>query len=495
MSIKTLDPMLAELKGRQHSFAACLAHLALWGVILVALQLSGCASVGKIGNQSIPENAHPATGYTLANHARSRPNGDTAIFLAFSGGGSRAAALAYGVLQELNETHFPNHGKQMRLLDEVDQISSVSGGSFTAAYYGLFGDQIFDDFKQVFLYKDVQSELSNLVFGFMRMVQRMFTVVSRTEVAIDYYDKYIFRGKTFADMQHVVDRPFILINATDLAVRSQFIFFQPQFDVLCSDLSSLKVSRAVAASSAVPVLFDPVLMKNYHDCYTKKPAWLSETEKRAKRTDNSRLMQAADAMNRYLDKDAPAYATLVDGGVTDNLGLRTVLRTVGFAGEAKDVIKQLYPHKRPKRFVIIVVDASTSAETDIGKSKKSPSIADTLSVVTDIQLHLYNTETDELLKRRLKEWAGQVSTPEHPVESYFIEINSQGLQKKKRNFFNTVPTSFSLKKDQADWLIETAATLMRENKEYQRLLHDLHAQARPLDDQAEIPSSGLSKAE
>lgn len=64
--------------------------------------------------------------------------------LAFSGGGTRAEALAYGVLEELRDTEVLIDGKPRRLLDEIDLISSVSGGSFTSAYYGLHGDRIFE---------------------------------------------------------------------------------------------------------------------------------------------------------------------------------------------------------------------------------------------------------------------------------------------------------------------------------------------------------------
>ena len=47
----------------------------------------------------------------------------------------------------------------MRLLDEVDTISGVSGGSFPAAYFGLYGDRIFEDFEERFLYRNVQGAL------------------------------------------------------------------------------------------------------------------------------------------------------------------------------------------------------------------------------------------------------------------------------------------------------------------------------------------------
>ncbi len=79
--------------------------------------------------------------------------------LAFSGGGTRAAALSYSVLEELKKTQSGRRDSQHPLLDDVGLISSVSGGSFTAAYYALWGDRIFSDFEPQFLKKDVQTDL------------------------------------------------------------------------------------------------------------------------------------------------------------------------------------------------------------------------------------------------------------------------------------------------------------------------------------------------
>lgn len=61
------------------------------------------------------------------------------LMLAFSGGGTRAAALSYGILKELARTPVSLWEAQPRILDEVDIISSVSGGSFAAAYYAHWG--------------------------------------------------------------------------------------------------------------------------------------------------------------------------------------------------------------------------------------------------------------------------------------------------------------------------------------------------------------------
>ena len=79
--------------------------------------------------------------------------------LTFSGGGTRAAALAYGVLEVLRATPIVWEGERRSLLDEVDVISAVSGGSFTAAYYALKRERAFADFESAFLKRDVEADL------------------------------------------------------------------------------------------------------------------------------------------------------------------------------------------------------------------------------------------------------------------------------------------------------------------------------------------------
>ena len=74
------------------------------------------------------------------------------LILAFSGGGIRAASLSYGVLEALDQVEIPapkgisnpqEEPARHTLLDEVDLITGVSGGSFTASYYGLHGRDTF----------------------------------------------------------------------------------------------------------------------------------------------------------------------------------------------------------------------------------------------------------------------------------------------------------------------------------------------------------------
>src|SRR5258705_12104739 len=103
----------------------------------------------------------PRTGYRFeTRQAVSQNRKDNLVILAFSGGGTRAAAFSYGVLEFLRRTEVvaPN-GAKVRLLDGVDVITGVSGGSFTALAYGLYGDKLFADYEQRFLKRNVQGEL------------------------------------------------------------------------------------------------------------------------------------------------------------------------------------------------------------------------------------------------------------------------------------------------------------------------------------------------
>jgi len=73
----------------------------------------------------------------LKNTNKPKRSDDLTLMMTFSGGGTRSSALSYGVLQHLRDTNITINGQKRRLLDEIDLISSVSGGSFTSAYYGL----------------------------------------------------------------------------------------------------------------------------------------------------------------------------------------------------------------------------------------------------------------------------------------------------------------------------------------------------------------------
>ena len=88
---------------------------------------------------------------------------DVMVGLAFSGGGTRAAAFAHGVLLELNETTVRTRTGAHPLLDNVNFVSGVSGGSVAAAYFGLKKREALTDFREKFLLRNAEEGLSTSI--------------------------------------------------------------------------------------------------------------------------------------------------------------------------------------------------------------------------------------------------------------------------------------------------------------------------------------------
>jgi NTE family protein len=427
--------------------------------------VSGCASYGVIDNRPISEGGS-ADSYAILTADRRRGTNDISLMLAFSGGGTRAAALAYGVLQELRDTEVTIDGQRRRLLDEIDLISSVSGGSFTAAYYGLYGDRIFDDFESVFLRRDVEGQL---IRGLLNPTE-WFSQTGRTEMAVKFYEEAVFHGATFADMKRA-GGPLVLINASDLGYGVRFSFTQEYFNLLCSDIASFPVARAVTASSAVPVLFNPVVVRNYPDCKQGEPAWLVAAEQRARHDPDMR--EVVHGLKSYFETDRRTYAHLVDGGITDNLGLRAIYEVTEIVG-GPIALLQKRRREAPRRVVLMSVNASTDPEPAMDASNKQPSLMETVNAMSDVQLHRYNAATLQLMRQTVTEWARELSTPQRPVTPYLMELSFRDIhQPERRRFFNRVPTSFALSEEQVDRLIEAGREILRNDPAFQRLVADL----------------------
>jgi len=444
-----------------------------WALALTAALASGCAAL-RPANTPL-DRIDPETGYRPAHIVQSRPIGDIAFSLAFSGGGTRAAALAYGALLELRDTLITVRGERKRLLDEVDTITSVSGGSFTAAYYGLHGDGIFADFEQRFLKRNVERDLLLRMLLPHNWIRLILPFYDRSELAITYYDQKIFDGARFSDLA-AAGGPYIQINSTDLTAGARFPFVQPQFDLICSDLSPLEVARAVTASSAVPVAFAPIVLKNFAgSCGYEKPAWLEESL--ASREQYPRRYHVALEMNAYLDREAHRYLHLVDGGIADNLGVRGPLDNIILEGGLWERLEDLAAD-RPRHVVFIVVNAATEPDHSFALVPKPPSLAAMIGSITDTQLHRYNYETMDLLHEKLGDWAKNLPPGGAAMKTHLVEVAEYAIDDpEEREFFNGVPTTLALDEETVDRLIALGRRLLRESEVFQNLVTELHGTA------------------
>ena len=462
------------------AFSVCLP-------LLMLLQLSGCATTYPVN----PALTHidEATAYNYQNVVEQSDKGSKVLLmLAFSGGGTRAAAFSYGVLKELSETELGREGHTYRLSDEVDVITSVSGGSFTAAYFGLYGDRIFMDYEQEFLRRNVQGELTGQVLNPFNWPSLLSPFYSRADMASELYDETLFHHATYADMIRA-HGPYVIINATEMTLGTRYQFTQEYADIICSDLSRLPVSRAVTASSAVPILFSPITLTNHAgDCGWQPPAWMQSALDTQDRS--SRLYNLATGMLALENREDHPYLHLFDGGLADNLGLRAMLDGVLRYNGINEALKAL-GMEDTRKVVIILVNAETALDVESSRQMQSPTFAAALSAATSVPLQRYSFETVALLKDRLAEWqresyaqacgaaaspgkgtAGKTADKEcKGVDFHFIEVNfSEYPDPEERDYLKRLPTSFVLTDEAVDRLISAGRLILRNNSEYQRLL-------------------------
>jgi len=399
-------------------------------------------------------------------------DGGTFVVLAFSGGGTRAAAFSYGVLEKLRDTPVIIDGSSKSLLDRVNVITAVSGGSYTAAYYGLFGDRIFSDYEPDFLDRNWQRKLASLLLHPTHLLSIAASGYNRSDLVAAYLDRTLFRHQTFADMsRHGL--PFIILNASDLNNATTFSFIQPQFDFLCSDLSSYRVANAVMASSAVPPTFAPIALRNFGDCPARHKPWVSDALAHDAVLD--RRYTVAQALERYSNPKEMPVLRLVDGGVTDNLGVRgSMMSPVAQEGNVADMAGAFTPRqlRRVRHVLVIVANAQVYDEYAWSRHGTEPHIIDTMRASFNAALGLLNTETVSLAKQGFLMWEKHVNAmrptgaPRVKVDFAVLTFN-QIKDRVERDRFNSMPTTFRLRPVEVDALRRLAGRLLDQSPEFQ----------------------------
>lgn len=237
---------------------------------------------------------------------------DVFIAIAMSGGGSRASNFSAAVLLEL---------EKLGILEYADVISSVSGSSLTAAYYGLYGNNSDpkhhwneQSVRKAFLI-DLQSGWIQSWFNPWNVVRYWLTNFTRSDIMIEKLNDELYDDKKYNKLNK--QPPQIIINATSYTNGQPFIFTDEHFaNRLNSKLDTFPLANAVMASSAFPGVFHPVTVKDYS-------------------IKNTQLV-GTDNQTQY-------YEHLIDGGPNDNLGITAIT----------DILRD----KKPKHCLLLVIDA------------------------------------------------------------------------------------------------------------------------------------------
>ena len=437
-------------------------------LVLAGLLFCGCSFLNSQQKMFDPQG-----GYRYGNMLPVDQNSkENFVFLAFSGGGSRAAALSYDTLYELSRCTF--RGSSKTLLDEVDVISSVSGGSFTAAYYGLYGKKIFDEYEKNFLDKNITRRLKFQLLNPYNSVRLISPYFNRIDLAAEYYDRILFQKRTYDDILNRPN-PFIILNATDISIGAPFEFTQEYFDLLGSSISDYPVSRAVAASSAFPFLLSPLTLKNYPASVKyQEPLWVANTLNDDSGADKIKHREAAN-IHSYFDPKR-RYIHLIDGGVFDNLGIDRLLLRVnstcnlnsGYLDteQSDKSLNLLYRINMDeiKRIIFITVNAKCSGDSKYDEHI-SPNVIAVMKSTISIPMNLNIAyRIDELRNLSMKK----------DIKIYHIDISFDAIKDQKlRNKCNGIDTSFDITRKEKEYLKAAVKEALINSPDLKKLKEEL----------------------
>lgn len=458
-------------------------------VISVAAGLAGCATV-----HNIPLNepsANPFAGTVMqaaaASNAAPANDGGEAIGLAFSGGGTRAAAFADGVLTELAHTPAPRGGKG-DLLDRVRVVSGVSGGSVMAAYYGLKGRSALDDVREKFLIQDVMASLDTRI-DLINVSKALNGGINTDNRLRDWFNANLFHHATYREM-FGPGRPIVLINATDIYNRSPFLFAPPTFAAFCSDLSTYPVAAAVSASAAVPAAFAPVVIETFPgQCNVPLPEWVNQTARDS--AGSPQLHAFAEAItNAHTGK--VKYIKLLDGGLVDNYGLSgvTIARTA--SGTPYGPLRPQEAIKM-RRLLFIVVDAGQGPEGQWAHTLEGPTGKDLVTAVVDVLVDANARSSYTAFEATMRNWRDALVRwrcglkPEEVIRlrggnrgwncrDLKIEVARVAfgqLDPERARRLNRVPTTFTLPAVTVDELIGAGRDALKANPAFQQFARGL----------------------
>jgi NTE family protein len=468
-------------------------------IVACTALLVACASVQNNPiNQRLAEDSASVAGPAMRGIADTADQIDTASYdgtlvaLSFSGGGTRAAGFSYGVLTALDETQGPSSSRAQSLLDHVDFVTGVSGGSITAAYLGLKKREAMADFKQRFLLSNPEEGLQ-MDLSLLNIAKGLQGGVNDQTQFPRWLDDNLFERATFKSL--LASRPRVWINASDIYNRTPFVFSRTAFSALCSDLSSFPISLAVAASAAVPVLFAPVVIKNFTGgCPLPLPNWVQQVRKDPSAPPLLKIY--ANALERYRSGEV-RYVKLLDGGIVDNYGLApiTIARLV-----SDTAYEPLSPVEAVKlrRLFFAVVDAGRGPSGSWVQTVEGPTGANLITAASDTATQsgavgsfsafedMMNTWQERLIKWRCglsaadrHRYGAPAGWNCHDVRLFLTRLDFDQLGPERSAALNAVETRFKLPPDQVDMLIAAGHDVLIANGVFHKFLNSLGHKAAP----------------
>ena len=449
-------------------------------VTACAALLTACSSVRPWLNTAMQADQ------VRSMHVNETRDPSLVMAVTISGGGARAAAFGYGVLRELEDHEFDWRGRRLTLLEATDLISAVSGGSIVAAYYAAFGRTGLPRFEHDFLRQDFQQSLLGMMARPGNLHDLSSPWFGRAHLLARRLDT-LYEGKTFADLERNPRHPQLIVTATDLARGTGFEFTWDQFTLICSDLGRVPLSIAVAASSAVPLLLSPVTLRNYAD---RCPAEVTRrilgdaAAARAGPADFRRRLYRAQA-DAYLNAAQRPYIHLVDGGLSDNLGVQRLLDRALMEGGLRQTFREVViPPGSVHKVVLVVVNAEREPTHDIDASDTVPGMFDVAETLLFGAGARKTRETQEYLQDVIREWrkdldanaaaGASVFAADADIHVIMVNLRDAALHSDRRQLLR-VPTAFTVSDSEVTELIAAGREVLRYSPDFQALVRALGA--------------------
>lgn len=441
---------------------------------LAALAIAGLAACSTVK----PWLNQPRAATAVDVRAVAQRDASSLFAVSLSGGGARAAAFGYGVLQELRATPCCWLDRDSNVLDAVDLISGVSGGSVVAAYFAAFGAAGLDNFEPDFLRQNFQEGLLGQLLQPSNLHDLTSPWFGRSHLLERRLDT-LYRGMTFGDVERRPRHPQLVVTATDLTLGTSFDFTADTLELICSDLQTVPLSFAVTASSAVPLLLTPMTLRNYRDsCPDNSVSALGPRPAATQQDYRTRLILAQE--RSYLDAKARPYIHLVDGGLADNLGVRRLVDIALAGGGMRAAFREIrIAPGSVHRLVLVIVNAERDPDKNIDASGHVPGTSDVVDALLFGAGNRATIETQEFLAdvgRRFRDdlvKSGRWPSFAQDAELYLILVNLRDATGEARGKLLQVPTAFTIGDDEVTSLIAAGRSVLRASKEFQALKRSL----------------------
>ncbi|HEV2099416.1 MAG TPA: patatin-like phospholipase family protein [Stellaceae bacterium] len=476
------------------------------GCLLLCLLLAGGCATTHFENTPLQAGGANPDRRSIDPAGPDRP----AILMTFSGGGSRAAALAESVLREMAATSYAAADGRHVLTEDVKLISSVSGGSVTSAWFGLHRDANhpdgdLDDLRRDFLTQDnmkaLELDAANPITWFGLVTGR----ITRIEAEEALFDQRLFHGATLAALNQP-GKPYIIPNATDMAGGESFAMVPRRFDDVCSNYDALPVATAVSASAAFPILLTPVSFQNFSQGCTgrlRNGDWI-KADLSNPFTPYFNLPEYKEA--RYANdlRHGPnafrdiRYLYFLDGGLADNLGTLS-LRSAMIAPYDDAGVLRAINQGKIRRLVIIVVNARSDPQVKLYQQQSQPGLIDQIQTVTGVPIDANTASLQIALSGLLDELSNAAA--QAAMQAKFRDMKVYGItvdydqipadtpaHRALRDAAKNVPTAWTLTAPQLQLTEEAGRFLLRQHPCYRALLADLQAVQPPGADQTEMPA-------